>query len=264
MENILKTLNELEGVHGTILADSNGRVIAYQAHSIYDGDLLSQASRAIASALDSVKLLHEDWESVTTQFAEGKLLVRNVTGTKPASSPALCLVLVADTRLNPSFAGVAIRVAVAKLRALAEAAGGVANLANARGTLGAVGTSSAPATPVSHAPSQANPAAPFKTQVAEVATSGLSWSGFGSSALASSGVTVLDPASSAALTACTKALARNVGPMAKVFVKEAVRKVCGDRPFSKDQTSALVAELSKSIEDPSDAAQFRKTALRVI
>jgi hypothetical protein len=50
--------------------------------------------------------------------------------------------------------------------------------------------------------------------------------------------------------------------MAKLFVKEAVRKVCPDRPFSRDNVEALVAELAKNIEDPASAAQFTKAVLK--
>jgi hypothetical protein len=52
--------------------------------------------------------------------------------------------------------------------------------------------------------------------------------------------------------------------MAKLFVKEAVRKVCPNRPFSKDSVEALVTELAKSIESPSEAAQFRKSLLKAL
>jgi hypothetical protein len=80
--------------------------------------------------------------------------------------------------------------------------------------------------------------------------------------LSASGVAVADQASSVVLTACTKALARSAGPMAKLFVKEAVRKLCQGRPFSRDQLPALVAELEKQIEDAADAADFQRAMLK--
>jgi hypothetical protein len=72
-----------------------------------------------------------------------------------------------------------------------------------------------------------------------------------------SGVHVADAASSEFLTACTKALARCVGPMAKLYVKEGVQKICPNRPFSRDSGTELIAELVKHISNPNDAAQFR-------
>jgi hypothetical protein len=99
----------------------------------------------------------------------------------------------------------------------------------------------------------------------EVAGSGLSWSGLGtSSQMSASGVSVADAASSTALSACTKCLAKAVGPMAKVFVKEAVRKIAPNQPFAKSMLPALIAELEKGIEDSADAKEFRKAATKLI
>lgn len=78
-----------------------------------------------------------------------------------------------------------------------------------------------------------------------------------------SGVAVADAASSAVLTGCTKCLAKAVGPMAKVFVKEAVRRISTGQPFSKSMLAALINELEKEIEDRADAAEFRKAAMKL-
>jgi hypothetical protein len=71
-------------------------------------------------------------------------------------------------------------------------------------------------------------------------------------------VSVVDSASSAFLSGCTKALAASVGPMAKVFVKEAVRKVCGERPFSRADGPAVLAQLTAAIDDTDDRATFQR------
>jgi hypothetical protein len=93
----------------------------------------------------------------------------------------------------------------------------------------------------------------------ELANSGLGWSGVSSgSGVGSSDVGVSDTASSTFLSACTKALAASVGPMAKVFVKEAVRRVCGDRPFSRADGPALLAQLAATIDDTDDRAMFQR------
>jgi hypothetical protein len=68
----------------------------------------------------------------------------------------------------------------------------------------------------------------------------------------------MDAASSTFLSACTKALAASVGPMAKVFVKEAVRKVCGERPFSRADGPAVLAHLATTIDDTDDRALFQR------
>lgn len=260
MENILQGLHELEGVHGAIVADGSGQLVAYRSHSMYDANLQQQVSRAIASAVDSVKLIQEDWESINAQFSEGKLLIRNLT---PSSSgQSFTLTLIADARLNPSFATVAIRVAIGKLKAVLQSGSNtgalnVSNFANKSNAVAGNGFSSAAA--------GSSAGSIGKQPHTEVANSGLSWSGIGSASTASasgSGVEVADAASSTVLTTCTKALAKHVGPMAKLFVKEAVRKLCPDRPFSKDMAGALVSEIAKNISNPAEAAQFQSALMK--
>jgi hypothetical protein len=267
MDAILQTLHELEGVNGTIVADNRGQVLAYKAHAVYDATLLQQASRAIVTAIDSIKLLHPEWESISAQFGEGRLLIRSVAPASRNRPAELTLSLIADMRLNISFAGVALRVAVAKLASLLDTG------------LTAPALPLAPNPPVAAAPAPVSPPASWpNAPVASPAASnlhtsrqssadgsgnGLSWSGFGaSSGISGSGITALDAASSAVLAGCTKALARSVGPMAKRYVKQAVVKVCGDRPFTKDQMGPLISELEKYLENPADVAQFRQLALK--
>jgi carbamoylphosphate synthase large subunit len=48
--------------------------------------------------------------------------------------------------------------------------------------------------------------------------------------------------------------------MAKVFVKEAVRRICGERPFSRADGVALIAQLAAGIDDTEDRALFERAA----
>lgn len=267
MDSILQSLQELEGVNGAVVTDGAGRLLGFRAHSVYDADLLQRVGKFVASAVDSVKLVQEDWSAVNAQFAEGKLLIRNLSeGTKATERSAILLVI-ADARLNVSFAGVAIRVAVSKLRALLEAnpaafaAGGTA-VALGAGVAQHQQTYAAVSAAASGFGGSGGGAA-GRSNASEVASSGLSWSGLGgSSTLTGSGVFVADAASSEFLTLCTKALAKCVGPMAKLYVKEAARKVSPDRPFSRDNAEGLIAELMQHISDPTEAANFRAHALK--
>jgi len=250
MDTILKSLQELEGVHGAIVVDSGGQLIAHRAHNMYDTNLLQQVSRAIVTAIDAVKLSQEDWESITANFTEGKLLIRSLA--PGANGVAFNLALIADSRLNPSFATVAIRVAINKLKAALKTGAGPS-------VHGVVEPKSA-VMPKPAAGGQSF--AQVRAPLTDIASSGLSWSGFSDPSASASAIAVADPESSALLTACTKALAKNVGPMAKLFVKEAVRKVCPDRPFSRDKLEALLAELVKNIEKPAAAMEFQKIVLK--
>jgi predicted regulator of Ras-like GTPase activity (Roadblock/LC7/MglB family) len=264
MDAILQTLQDMEGVNGAVIADRTGQVLAYRAHALYDSALLSQVSKAVVTAIDSVKLMQQDWESVTVQFEEGKLLIRSLASGTQGKTPELTLSVIADMRLNVSFAGVALRVAVAKLKAIFEAGNGMPDF-----TGGMVPVIKSPLPPPAAVPSSSRMGVAAPSPAAqrgsnpEFSASNLNWSGFGgNSSLSGSGIAALDAASSAALAACTKALARSVGPMAKRYVKESLGRICPDRPFTKEMIPALVVELEKYLEDPGHADEFRKTAMK--
>ena len=89
-----------------------------------------------------------------------------------------------------------------------------------------------------------------------LANTGLSWSKVSGSGL--SGVAAADPASSAYLTRCARALALGVGPMARLYVEEAVRRLCPEAPFSLAQAGALREELATQLDDPDDRTAFLK------
>jgi hypothetical protein len=78
------------------------------------------------------------------------------------------------------------------------------------------------------------------------------------SGVATSDVGVSDAASSTFLSACTRALAANLGPVAKMLVKEAVRKICAGRPFSRADGPALLDHLAATIENSDDRATFQR------
>jgi hypothetical protein len=261
MDAILQGIKNLDGVLGAVAIGPSGQVVGYKVNTVYDLAMVEQIAAAVATTLDSLVLAQEDWDSVTATFADGRLLLRNlmVGGALPPSG-LRALVVIAESRINLSFAGVAIRVAVGKLKnGQAVAPQGVpAHLAASSPALSSqiAGSSSSigviPLTAASHAHSQPH-------SQSDLSATGLSWSGVsGASSMAASGVSVTDAASAAYLTTCTKALARSLGPMAKAFVKDAIRKLWPGRAFSLDLGPDLVAELERHIEDPTDRVQFRK------
>lgn len=261
MKKILDGLHAVEGVQGSLVVDGTGQILAYQAHALYDGTLLEQVSKTIISVVDAVQLLNEQWDAITSTFSDGTLTLRNLKPGGAVAGRMVVLGLIGDTRLNASFAGVAIRVAAAKLKSFLENPNSVSSLGTSQVTpAGANSRANATlsgVTPPGPPNGTKSPNAGNSSAV-DLANSGLSWSGLGSSMRAGSDIQVADSASSAFLTACTKALAQSVGPMAKVFVKDAVRKLCPDRPFSRAMADGLVALLRAHIEDPDDLAQFQK------
>ncbi len=254
LEPILQGLRDVAGVQGAMIVDPSANVIAYRTHAIYDLQVCQQVARSVISAVDSVQLIQDDWDVLTAHFGEGKLLLRSVRapGTR---SRRLLLVVMADATLNIAFLGVALRVAASKLESALEASPKLATPAGV-----APAPAAAPAAPAA-APARGSDAEPT---TGAVARSGLSWSGVSQgstrngASLAGSDVTVADAASSTYLTACTRALATNVGPMAKALVKDAVRAICADRPFSRADGPALLAKLAAMIENSDERATFQR------
>jgi predicted regulator of Ras-like GTPase activity (Roadblock/LC7/MglB family) len=222
MEGILQSLHEVEGVQATLVLDSEGQLLAHRAHAVFDRALLQEVGRTVSSAIDSLQLVHEDWEQISAGFTDGKLLIRNLNAVRQAPGRAAALAVVADARLNASFAGVALRVAASRLK--------IAALSPA-----AVHTP----TPLPVAPTRISGVHPLEP-IPPVSSAG-------------------DPRAAAFLTACATALAGSVGPMARVFVKEAVQGLCNGAPFAREHVLPLIAQLERHIDDPTERAQFRRS-----
>ena len=257
MEASLQSLLDLAGVNAAMVYDGAGRLVAQRGKAVYDRALCEQVGGPLSRAVDSIQLQHEDWEAVTARFADGTVIMRNLGDVAGAS---YVLAVVADATLNPAFAAVAIRVAASKLKKLLAGApaGGLsamsASLGSSVGPPGPGGSqlgrhpgSSQVFPPGQHPASGSRPV---------LANSGLSWSRAGGSAF--SAVAAADPAAAAFLTRCSKELARHVGPMAKVYVEEAVRRHCADATFTLTQGQAIVEELAGQVEDAADRAGFVK------
>ena len=248
MDTILQGLLDLPGVSASMVLDDGGRLVGHRGRAVYDRALCEQLGAGLTKAIDTVQLQQEDWESLTAQFADGALLVRRLSA---PGGRVHVLAVVADATLNASFATVAIRVAVNKLRKALDGGAGAAP-----------GATPHPATGATPHPAAGSSAIPVSVSDSRPALdSGLSWSRTSSVGL--SRVAVADPASGAFLSRCAKELARHVGPIAKVYVEEAVRRVCPDAPFALPRARDLVEDLAGQIEDPDDRARFRKTFEKV-
>jgi predicted regulator of Ras-like GTPase activity (Roadblock/LC7/MglB family) len=254
METSLQSLLDLAGVNAAVVYDGAGRLVAQRGRAVYDRALCEQVGGPLARAVDSIQLQHEDWEAVTARFADGAIILRNLGEVAGAS---YVLAVVADATLNPAFAAVAIRVAATKIRKLL---GGGASMAALPTSLGSSVGPAGPGGP------QAGARGPGSSQLSPpgghpgagsrpvLASSGLSWSRTGGSGFAA--VAAADPAAAAFLSRCGKELARHVGPMAKVYLEEAVRRRCPDASFTLAQGPAVVEELAGQIEEAGDRASF--------
>lgn len=258
MDSILKALHELAGVSATLVFDASGKVAARGGRAAQDTALIDQLAGTLVKAVDSIQLQHADWDAISAQYADGKVLLRNLG---PVASTSYYLALISDSSLNVSFAAVAMRVAVNKLKkalgteaspppaAAAQAA--VAPPTLLRGVAPAVSAAAG----VSAAPAGVPPSVEASPALAN---SGLSWSRVSSSGIGISSIAVADSAASNFLMRCSKELARYVGPMAKVFIKESVRRVSPDAPFTLAMAPRLVADLATHISDPSGKLAFSR------
>jgi len=232
MEAVLQSILDVPGVGAVMVLDAAGHVAGHRGRAVYDRALCEQVGGLVIKAVDAIQLQQEDWDSMTATFGDGKLILRRLAGEEGVNH---ILAIVADATLNISFATVSIRVAANKLRAA---------LRN-----GATEAIPVTLTPVPVAPS------PADSKVA-LSNSGLSWSR--PSSLGLSRIATADPASAAFLSRSAKELARQLGPMAKVYVEEAVRRVSPDTPFALSAAAKLIEDLAGSIEDPEDREAFRK------
>lgn len=238
MEPILQTLMDLGGVNAALVFDSAGRLLGHTGRAIYDRALCEQFAADMVKSLEAIQLQQEDWDTITAQYQDGKLVLRKVGS---SGDQVQVLAVIADGSLNPSFATVAIRVAAGKLKKLQSGA----SASSLMGT--------PPPAAVSGPLADSRPLSDSRPSLAH---SGTSWSG--SSSVAFSRVQAADPASGAFLARCAKELAQYVGPMSKVFVEEGVRRVSPEAPFALSMANALIEDLSGQIEDPSDRKKFQK------
>jgi hypothetical protein len=264
MDDNLQGIIDLAGVNAAMILDGAGRVLGHRGKAVYDRALCEHVGGMLAKAVDSISLQNEGWEAATAQYADGTILLRNIG---KVAGAGYVLAVVADATLNPAFAAVALRVASNKAKKAIEIGAGMAPSASGVSASG-VSASGVSAPGASASSVGAVPARPSSSQVLgatphpasgsrpSLSNSGLSWSRVGGSGV--SGVTAADPASSAFLTRCSKALARYVGPMAKVYVEEAVRRICPDAPFTLAQGRALCDDLAGQVEDSKDRAAFLK------
>jgi predicted regulator of Ras-like GTPase activity (Roadblock/LC7/MglB family) len=247
METILQGLMALDGVRAAMVLDSVGHVVAHLGQAVYDRALCEQVGGDVVKAIESIQLQQEGWETITAQYADGRILVRRIVARTPGARHVLAIV--ADATLNAPFATVALRVAANKVKEAVE--GGASSQPPGQA---AARSQSAAASSSAASPADSRPI---------LAHTGLSWTKGSSagSSVGGSGFGVADPASAAFLTRCAKALARHVGPMSKVYVQEALRRVSPDAPFTLAHARQLVDDVATQIEDPKDRAQFRSAAL---
>jgi predicted regulator of Ras-like GTPase activity (Roadblock/LC7/MglB family) len=269
MKRTLDELCGMQGVNGAFLLSEEGQLIEFSAPPIYDREIITQAAASLSRATESMSVQHNDWDTLVAHFEDSKLFILKMEGA------TLCVL--ADSNLNLPFLKVAIRVAkrkILKRLAAASTAGmGVSSSFSAYASqFSDTYNSQAPVSAgfpsgshsihphgsyasLSHSTPEQHPGG-LGSSFSD--NSSLFWSGLGGTGMQSSAVSVADEASSKMLTKISDSLASIVGPMAKVFVKEAVRRICPAEPFDMRHVRHLITELEQQhIVDNDDLQEFR-------
>lgn len=266
MKNTLDALSSVDGINGVFLCSDQGDLVEFSASEIYDQETLLQASSVVARATESISVQHDNCDNMVAHFKDGKLIMLRV------DNHILCVITNAGT--NMPFLNVAIKVAKKKLKRQFEKnentmensslpyqssiPSNFNNNSDMRTNSSIEQSNTQPSMHSSFTPH--NP-----TQNSSMKNSGFSsnsellWSGMGASAMNSSAVAVADKNASQMLTKLSQALAEVVGPMAKVFVKEAVHKICTMEPFSMQHVKLVLKELEEQhVTDPDEIKTFRQ------
>jgi hypothetical protein len=260
VEPILQGIAATAGVTVVFVFDSDGRVAGFKGQPLYDEALLTEVARGLLKAAESLELQNPEWDGATVQFADGRLLLRNL-GAQGGRNHYLAVA--GDAQVALPLFNVGLRVAVQKLKKALDGTGA------ATSALTASGSAARDTAPARSKPSLA-PAVTASAQWREPAkspasvsgpasaSSSLTWSKASGASSSSLGVEVVDAAALSFLTRCSKELARDVGPVANLAVKEAVRRLCGAEPFGLQLARKLVEALGSTIEDEDDRARFRR------
>jgi hypothetical protein len=280
VEPILQSIRELQGVTAVFVFNGTGQVLGYQGVAIYDGETLSDVSKTLVKAVESVQLQMADWDTVTTSFEDGKLILRHL-GSGADGTPNV-LAVVAEAALNAPFVAVALRVAVQKLKKQLDGSARPGSTPNLPSAPPPSQPAFVPPQPLYPPPQAVQPQAPGSSPALakmtppqlrsvpqsapvlsqppppqQVSSTGTTWSGFGSGT-GSSSIEVVDQAAALYLTKVSRELARYVGPMSKIYVKEAARRVSPSAPFSIQQAKALLEDLGAHLDKPADRVAFVK------
>lgn len=258
MKKALDDLCTMEGINGVFVCTIEGELVAFSAPHVYDAETFAIASTTAAQAAESISVQHANWDTLIANFRDGKLIFIQM------EKYLLCVIT--DLNTNVPFLNVAIKVAKNKIkRKLEGIEAGMSSVAALSESKFSSQFGSAPATfpqgmhsSTMHSVPQ-SPRSTIGEPMVDVG-SGFSWSGMSTgSGGQSSVVSVIDEAASKMLTRVSDALAEIVGPMAKVFVKEAVQKICPTEPFSMNHLMRLLRELeSEHITDKLELKLFRE------
>jgi predicted regulator of Ras-like GTPase activity (Roadblock/LC7/MglB family) len=113
MQTLLGQLNTVPGVVGSMLCDSEGRVLAQAFPPFFDEAILLQAAEVLADAPTGLESVTGKMLSIELRFAESRVVLKPMAGAH--------LVLLCTAQANPQLLTISTSVAVPKLEKLVAA-----------------------------------------------------------------------------------------------------------------------------------------------
>jgi hypothetical protein len=230
MDNLFQTLTGIQGVMGAALCNQQGECVAYQMPAPFEPILIQQIAGEVQSVLQMVRYLDDSKvTSFSAKLEEGYLFVR-VFGD-------YIVLVIADNQINTSMLGVAYNVVGLKL-----AQSGPPPRTVAQGS------------------------APGRPSAQHTAHTESSAEGFGAMTTSNPGGPIPpDAVGPVVVNELLRALARQVGPIARVMLKQETGKL-GTSPtrLGASQLGTLLEALGARIPEPQKRSQFMEESRGVI
>lgn len=221
MNDILQGINEVGGVTGSALFDSQNACIAHLCPPPFEPILLGQVMSEVRSALDYLNHLDDaaQWEMLTAAFEGGYVIMRRLEGD-------VTVMALAQPTVNTAMLGIAFNVAglkLAKRGQMPPASGPISGpLSSRSGMRSGSGTSMS----LSDSGGGGGPAPP-------------------------------NAVGHEVMSALLKCLAKQVGPFAKIVLKEELTKLgVTAHTIVRGQFEDLVLLLLPRIPDPTKRKEF--------
>lgn len=80
MQTVLKQLNEVPGVVGSLLCDQDGRVLAQEFPALFDATLLEEAAVALADSAVGLETMTGPLGLLDFRYADARLVVKPIEG----------------------------------------------------------------------------------------------------------------------------------------------------------------------------------------
>lgn len=112
MQTVLKQLNEVPGVVGSLLCDEGGRVLAHEFPPLFDPALLSQAAATLADSAVALETMAGAVGLLDFRYADARLVVKPIERSR--------LLMLCAKNINLQLLLISASVASSKLARMAQ------------------------------------------------------------------------------------------------------------------------------------------------